>query len=508
MRSRWNWGRWIVVAAGLLALVMVAPPALGPFFRQADEASGSGPGHSPSRDAALAQADRSMNRATAEALSDAFAGAGEEILPSVVTITSLKMVRFSARQDPFWRFFHRPFGDDPEEREIPRRGLGSGVIVKDEGIVLTNNHVVEGADELSIILADGRQFDAEIVGRDPATDLAVIQILPGEDAGQLPVATLGHSDELRVGDWVLAAGSPFRLSQTLTAGIVSAMGRSNLRLASYEDFIQTDAAINPGNSGGALVDLDGRVVGINTAIASRSGAYQGVGFAIPIDMARNVMNSILEHGRVIRGQLGVYIQDVNPDLAEALELDRPQGALVSQVNEGGPADEAGVQERDLILELNGVPVEDVQDLRLRIAGTPPGTIVALLVLRDGREERIEVELGELEQEETAGAAPAESEDWEERLGMSLTALTSSIREELELDQDVDGVVVENVSATGAAATAGLRRGDVIQEVGDEKISSARDFYSALEDRETRKPVVLRVVRGEQRLFLALVVPER
>jgi serine protease Do len=451
-----------------------------------------------------------QDKEVARALSNAFAEAAQEVLPSVVTITSLKMVRFSS-SDPFERFFGEPFFwpfPSPHGRSIPQRGLGSGVIVRDDGIILTNNHVVEDAEEISVLLADGRRFEAEIVGRDPKTDLAVIRIKADEkDLEDLPVATLGDSDALRVGDWVIAVGSPFQLSQTVTAGIVSAKGRSNLRLASYENFIQTDAAINPGNSGGALVDLEGRVVGINTAIVSRTGAYQGIGFAIPINMARSVMESILQYGRVIRGYLGVYIQDVTQEMAKALDMDEPHGALVSQVTEDGPADKAGVKDGDVILEVDGEPVKDSQDLRFRIAATPPGTEVELTVLRDGKRKTIKVELGELPEEEMAEAPAGGGRDWEEKLGLELTRLTSRIRRELDLPDDVKGAVVESVEPGSPADEAGFRRGDVITEADRQPVDSPGDFWDILDEVPAGETILVRVFREEARLFLPLTIPE-
>ncbi|MBU1950057.1 MAG: PDZ domain-containing protein, partial [Candidatus Eisenbacteria bacterium] len=271
--------------------------------------------------------------------------------------------------------------------------------------------------------------------------------------------------------------------------------------------IQTDAAINPGNSGGAMINLDGQVIGINTAIASRNGGYQGIGFAIPINMARQVMDSILTHGRVIRGQLGVYIQEITREMSEALELGTLKGALVSQVNENGPADKAGIRERDVIIALDGKPVENMQDLRFRIAGLPPDTRVAVTILRDGEKKTIDVVLGELEDEEAEIIPASLSNDWQDKLGFRLEALTSAIRSQLDLDESVKGIVVESVEPTGSAAEAGLRPGDVIEKVGDKKIEALVDFKNALDALDGSKPFVLRVTRGPQKLFLAMVLPK-
>jgi serine protease Do len=445
---------------------------------------------------------------TAQALSNAFAAAAEEVVPSVVTITSRRTIQISSRDNPFFRFFHdgrgTPF-DQPQE--IPQEGLGSGVIVREDGILLTNNHVVAGAEEISVLLNDGRTFDAEIVGTDPKSDLAVLRMISDGGAIQdIPAARLGGSDGLRVGDWVLAVGSPFRLSHTVTAGIVSAMGRSGFRLADYENFIQTDAAINPGNSGGAMVNLEGQVVGINTAIATRTGAYQGIGFAIPIEMARGIMESILTHGRVIRGFLGVFIQDVTRELSQAMDLRTTRGALVSEVTSGGAADEAGLEEGDLILALDRKEIENSADLRLRISSTSPGSHVALTVLRDGKTLDLDVILAELPDEDPQRVAESGAAEMDHRLGLRVTRLTGEIRESLGLDDGVHGAVVEEVDRGGPAEEAGLLPGDVIEEASRREIATPDDFWTALEEVEAGDTVLLRVIRGQQKLFVALNLP--
>ncbi|MDM7915861.1 MAG: Do family serine endopeptidase, partial [Candidatus Eisenbacteria bacterium] len=341
--------------------------------------------------------------------SKAFVHIAKQVLPSVVTITSERTVQVTGMPGPGGGF--RFFGDDffrffntPER--VPQTGSGSGVIISPDGYVLTNNHVVREADQIRVTLEDGRTFDAEMVGTDPKSDVAVIRI----KADDLVPARLGNSDELEVGEWVLAVGNPFQLSSTVTAGIVSAVGRSNIGLADYEDFIQTDAAINPGNSGGALVNLDGEVVGINTAIATRSGANEGVGFAIPINMASRIKDSLIHEGKVVRGWLGVNIQNLNESTAEIFGLDRPQGALVSQVVPGSPAADAGLRVRDVITEIDGRPVKDVEDLQLQVVDRAPGTRVKLTVQREGRDRTVEVKLGELEAESVPDSRGGERPD--------------------------------------------------------------------------------------------------
>jgi len=310
-------------------------------------------------------------------------------------------------EDPFEQFFgddfyRRFFGAPRQEGDIVQHGLGSGVIVRSNGIILTNNHVVQKTDELKVRLNDGREFEAEVKGTDPATDLAVIKI----KANNLPALPIGDSDALRVGEWVLAIGSPLspNLAHTVTAGIVSAKGRSGVGLSNYEDYIQTDAAINPGNSGGALVNLKGELVGINSAIATRTGGNMGIGFAIPSKLARKVMNDILKNGKVIRGWIGVRIQNINPPLAKSYGLEKPEGAIVSSVTPDSPAEKAGLKEGDVILTLNGKKVKNSSDLALRVSSTDPGTTVTLGIFRDGKEKTIKIKLGQMPSEQNQLAA--------------------------------------------------------------------------------------------------------
>ncbi len=308
--------------------------------------------------------------------------------PSVVNIFTSKTVRRDV--DPELMPFEELFGS--RRRTFRARSLGSGVLISKEGFILTNNHVVEGADEINVSLAnDTRNYSARVVGTDPATDLAVIKI----DGGELPSAILADSDQLAIGDVVLAIGNPFGIGQTVTMGIVSAVGRGGLGIVDYEDFIQTDASINPGNSGGALIDTEGRLVGINTAILSPSGGNMGVGFAIPINMARDVMEAIMKNGRVVRGYLGLMLQDVTPDLAQRLQLSQDSGALVGGVAPNSPAKEANFRPGDLITEFSGKPVTDSRQLRLMAAQTPPKTRVPITYQRDGRSNKIEIVLGEM-----------------------------------------------------------------------------------------------------------------
>jgi serine protease Do len=443
--------------------------------------------------------------------SKAFVSIAKKVLPSVVTIVCEKTVQVTGVPgqgnpgffaDPFFgRFFQGP-------ERVPETGTGSGVVVRRDGYVLTNNHVVRNADKIRVTLEDGRAFDAEVVGTDPKSDVAVIKI----KADGLDPAKLGNSDQLEVGEWVLAIGNPFQLSSTVTAGIVSAVGRSNIGLADYEDFIQTDAAINPGNSGGALVNLDGDVVGINTAIASRSGGNQGIGFAIPINMASRIMDSLISHGKVVRGWMGVSIQNITDTTAEIFGMDRPHGALVGQVTPGSPAEDAGVRQGDVVVSIDGKQVKDVEDLQLKIVDHDPGTKVDLGILRDGRERSITVELGELQTDEAAkaenggeqGSLSGRSTDL---LGLRLEELTRPVRTELDIPPGVEGLLVTDVDPSKPAGRAGLQRGDIIMQVGNDEILSLRSFEEAVKGARLGKPVLFLVRRGDTESFLGVRIPE-
>ncbi len=448
----------------------------------------------------------------ATALSDAFGQVADQVLPAVVSITSERIIRTRGFRGPtglpdFFERFMNPRGGEPQE--FRQQGLGSGVIVRGDGIILTANHVVDGAENVTILLADDREFEAEIVGTDAATDLAVLRVTSD---GNLPTAPLSDEPLPRVGEWVVALGNPFGrgLRGTVTAGIVSALGRSNIGLTSYEDFIQTDAAINPGNSGGPLVNLKGEVVGINTAIASRTGGYQGVGFAIPMDLVKPIMESLLEHGRVERGWLGVRIRDLDQSLREAFGMD-PEGrggVLVQEVEDDSPADEAGMEDGDVILTMNDREVEDVQDLRFKVASITPGTEVDFRVLRDGDEKRIEVELGTLESDAgIAGITRQESDDALAALGFDITGLDAELRRELGLDRDISGVVVTEVERFSPAEEAGLRVGDIIFQASRRDVDSPSDLRSIVAELVPDDVLLLRVLTESTRRFVAIRMPE-
>ena len=395
-------------------------------------------------------------------------------------------------RNPFGEFFG-PFGglgdNAPERRQ---QGVGSGFIMSREGYILTNNHVVEDADQIKVNLAGGKEFNGKIIGRDPKTDLALIKI---EAASELQPLKLGNSDDLKVGNWVVAVGSPFGLEQTVTAGIVSAKGRV-IGSGPYDNFIQTDASINPGNSGGPLINLQGEVVGINTAIIA-SG--QGIGFAIPINMAKEIAPQLQKRGHVTRGLLGVAIQDVTPELAKSLGLKESKGALVSQVVPGGPADKAGIEQGDVIVNFDGQLVGDSKDLSRIVAPTPVGKTVAVKLFRDGKEVERQAKVGEMEEETASEAAKSPIHP---SLGVTVQNLTPQIARELGLKKSA-GVVVTGVEPGSPAAEAMIQAGDVIQAVNRKPVKNVDDFVKTVEKAKGGGSLLLLVQRGQNTLFAAV-----
>lgn len=428
-------------------------------------------------------------------LESAFERAASEIGPSVVSIVAVKTMKmprvraFPFEGTPFEDFF---FDRRPQPRgDLKQQGLGSGVIVSPEGYVLTNNHVVDGAEEIEVHLHDDRKVAAEVVGSDPHTDIAVIKI---ETDGLQP-ASLGDSEQLKPGQWVMAAGSPFGLSKSVSAGIVSAVGRGNVGITDYENFIQTDATINPGNSGGPLVDLQGRVVGINTAIASRSGGSNGIGFAVPINMARSVMEQLVSKGKVVRGWLGVMIGALTPELAESFGYEG-DGILVQDVLPDGPA-KSSLESGDIILEKDGEPVKDVPSFRTSVAQAPPGTKIALKIWRKGKTQNVDITLGELP--ENRSGTPTTPLG---KIGIALGELTDEIKRQRDIKSE-RGAVITRVNPGSVAERAGLRPGDVIEEVAGEAVKSAADADAKLRSADLEKGVRLRVVRGKYGHFVIL-----
>ncbi len=434
-------------------------------------------------------------------LEHAFERASEVIAPSLVSIRSERTV--TPRAVPVFPFDpFAPFDEDglfplprPQQppAELRQRGLGSGVIVRADGYILTNNHVVEGADELEVVLRDDRRLPCRLVGTDPHTDIAVIKA----DTDGLTPAQLGDSDELRVGQWVLAAGSPFGLNQTISAGIVSAIGRANMGITDYEQFIQTDAAVNPGNSGGPLIDLQGRVVGINTAIASSGGGSNGVGFAVPVNMARQVMEQILTSGKVVRGWLGVMIGPLTPELAKSFDYQGRNGILVQDVVSDGPARSAGLRSGDIILERDGKPVRDATSFRTEIAQLPPEQRITLTLWRAGKTHTVEITLGQLPDPKDSSLHPALP-----RLGLELGDLNDELRRRFELEPG-KGALVLTVEPGSRAEAAGLRPGDVIEQVGDEAVTTAAEASTRLAAAAPDRDVRLRIRRGKYGHFVVL-----
>jgi serine protease Do len=460
---------------------------------------------------ASASAPASANSPASLKLADANEGPSKSsfspvvkaVLPTVVNISSSKVVRTPNQMsgpmmDPFFQQF---FGDGSDGRfNIPRerreRSLGSGVIVSPEGYILTNNHVVDGATDIRVTLSDKREFKATIVGTDPKTDVAVLKV----DAANLPAVTIGDSSRVQVGDYALAIGDPFGVGQTVTMGIVSAKGRTNLGIEDYEDFIQTDAPINPGNSGGALVNDHGELIGINTAILSHgSGGNEGIGFAVPVNLARQVMDQILKNGKVTRAYLGIIPQDVTPAIAKAMGQSEPQGVLVGDVSPDSPAQESGLQRGDIILEVNGKPVADANELRMSISMMQPDATVKLNVVRNGDRRDLSVKLGELPTPEEH--AQVEKNGSESALeGVAVENLDAQTAQELGLPPNAAGVVVTDVSPSSPYADSGLHKGDVIQEVNRQPVKSVAEFENAM--RKGSKEPLLLVNRHGSTMYLA------
>ncbi|MEE8312257.1 MAG: DegQ family serine endoprotease [Candidatus Binatia bacterium] len=424
-----------------------------------------------------------------------FAALVEAVSPSIVNISTVSEEReeLPGRRggrgsDPFEFFFRRPG---------PRRSLGSGFVLDDDGYIITNHHVVEDATKIVVRLQSDKEYEAKVVGTDAKTDIAVIRIEDVDDPAELVALPLGDSDDLKVGEWVLAIGNPFGLDHSVTAGIVSAKGRRINRpdRSPYDDFIQTDAAINPGNSGGPLVNLAGQVVGINSAIFSRSGGNIGIGFAIPINMVRAIVPQLKEFGSVTRGWLGVMIQPVDKDIARSLDLDDAKGALVAKVFPDSPASEAGIELGDVIVKFDGREVPESADLPAIVAATPVGKSVNVVVVRNGKKKKLEVTVAKLEGS-GAGAEPVEADE----LGLSIQDITPEIAKELGLDTDTEGVVVSSVTRGSPAEEAGIRAGDVIQMVGNRSVTSAEEFREELAGRSEDASLLVLVRRGDQTLF--------
>ena len=439
--------------------------------------------------------------------SKAFSSVVKQATPAVVHVQVEKTVRSSQSGPQFNNpFFERFFGPDfqrqfPQQpRRQKQRGQGSGFIISEDGYILTNNHVVADADTITVTMSDNKKIDAKLIGSDPQSDVALIKIENGMD---MPVLPLGDSDALEVGEWVIAIGNPFGLEQTVTVGVVSAKGRSRVGINEYENFIQTDAAINPGNSGGPMLNIDGEVVGINSALFSRTGGYMGIGFAIPINMVKAINDQLQKHGKVTRGWLGVAIQDISEELAESFNLDEARGLLVSEVQKDSPAEKSGVEQGDVIVELDGTELANVNDLRNRIALIIPGTEAKLTVIRNGKEKNIDVEIGEQPEDFGRIAGSQGNTDSLEKFGFTLQELTPELAEQFGYEGE-QGVLIGDVEPDGPAAEAGLQPGQLIQEVNKRKVTSIRDINALINDAGNPDRLLLRVRAGKFSQYVVIV----
>ena len=474
--QRGYWRQWALISVLFISLL------------------GMGPSQAAMKKEALSQL---------ETIQEAFASVAEALKAAVVNISTTQKIRPPLRRWPEFRhpfreffgeeFFERFFGEIPQ-REIERKSLGSGVIVDKRGYILTNNHVVEKAKEIEVRLSDRRKFSGRVVGKDPKTDIAVIKI---DVNGDLPVARLGDSNKVRIGQWAIAIGNPFGLDHSVTVGVISATGRSDVGIATYEDFIQTDASINPGNSGGPLANIYGEVIGINTAIVA---AGQGIGFAIPINMVKDVMDKLISQGRVIRGWLGVGIQELTEDLASKFGVEVEKGVLIGNVIKDTPAERGGIKTGDIIIEYNGTKITNVRQLQRLVASTPPEKEAEIKIIRNKKEIVLTVKIGEMPSEDEVLA-----EELSLRYGFSVQGLTPELAEKLKV-QKAEGVLVSSVEAGGPAAMKGVRSGDVIIEVNHYNVKDLKEFREALKRVNPGDSILLLILREEGYLFV--VVPPK
>jgi len=447
-------------------------------------------------------------------MGEAFVEVAQKVSPAVVNISSSKKIAPAGmpggmqgelgpqfkKDNPFREFFgdefFKRFFKDQQGKNFRQQGMGSGVIVSSDGTILTNSHVVKDADEIKVTLPDKRSFSAKVIGEDPESDIAVIKI----DAKDLPIAETGDSGKMRVGEIVVAIGNPFGLNNTVTSGIVSATGRTNVGIIDYEDFIQTDAAINPGNSGGPLVNIEGKVIGINTAIASRSGGYQGIGFAIPSNTAKQIMESLLKDGKVRRGLLGVNIQDLSESLAESFERKDARGALVSQVIPDSPAEKAGIKSGDIILELDGQQIENASQLKNLVGKVTPGSKVVVTLYRDKKTQKIDVVVAERDPSKIASKTDEAGPETSNELGLELEKVPAAVAEKMGLKEDT-GLRVAGIDPEGLGRRLDLRPGDIILEVNGKPVSDVAGFNKAVVQAKDKKLIRLKVQRGKAQIFL-------
>ncbi len=428
----------------------------------------------------------------------------KQLSPSVVNISTTSVSKAGSQSfespfgergdDPFDDFFKKFFGDSPQ-REFKRRGLGSGFIFSEDGYIITNNHVVERATDIKVILQNGDSYAAKIIGTDPKSDLALLKIEP---KSKLPAVRFGNSDRLEIGDWVLAIGNPFGLGHTVTAGIISAKGRS-LGLGSYDDFLQTDAAINPGNSGGPLFNFKGEVIGVNSAIIAGG---QGIGFAIPINMTKNVVSQLRNGGKVVRGWIGVSVQRVTPEIAESLDLGDESGALVADVIAGGPADKAGVKRGDIIIEVNRNKIDEMPELPKIVASYAPGTKTKLKVIRNGKEKVLNIKLEELPSQVAQNSRKSPENEIEHNLGLIVQEITPDVKRKLQLEYS-SGVVITDIRGNSLASEAGLLKGDVILEINKAQIANLNNYRKAVDSVNEGQNFLFLIKRGSNTIYVAL-----
>jgi Do/DeqQ family serine protease len=508
-RTRWNIGR--PVTRAVVATVAAALLVMGAAWRISANMAAATPRVSASESAAPSGSSNQAVPAvrTSGGRIDSYADVVKVVSPAVITIrtegkAAMSPAQFQQPNDDFFRRFFGDPGDQPNGSRMPRsfkqNALGSGVIVTSDGYILTNNHVVEGADTIRVELNDGRTLAAKVVGTDKPSDLAVIKI----NATDLHPITLGNSEGVQVGDVVLAVGNPLGVGQTVTMGIISAKGRSTgAGSGSYEDFLQTDAPINHGNSGGALVNTKGELVGINSQIVSESGGNIGIGFAIPSNMAKHVMDDIRTKGKVTRAQLGISIQPVTSDMAEALGLKDVGGAIIGSITTGSAADRAGLKRGDVIEAFNGQPVHDINTLRNHVADSAPGSTADVTIVRDGAQKHMSVKLDEASPNRVARNEPAESDGTDKgALGVSVAPLTPELASRYRLPKDARGVMVQDVNPDGRAADAGIQAGDVIEEVNRTPVTSVDELRAAIR-KTNERPMLLLVNRQGDEHFVTV-----
>ena len=457
------------------------------------------------------RASTSGDLAILDRSSKAFVNVVKKAKPAVVHIKVEKTTKSSygnrrGSEEMFNHpFFEQFFGPNfrpqqqPRQREHKQSGQGSGFIISKEGLILTNNHVVEDADSITVILSDNRDFVAKVIGTDPKSDIALIKI---EDPENLPVLPLGDSSALEAGEWVIAIGNPFGLSQTVTVGVVSATGRNGMGINEYENFIQTDAAINPGNSGGPLLNGRGEAVGINTALFSRTGGYMGIGFAIPINMVKSIEDQLQKHGKVTRGWLGVGIQNMTKNLAESFGLKRTDGILLSGVQQDSPASAAGLKQGDVIIRMGDVPLKNVSDLRNKVALTAPGTKTMLRVIRQGREKKIQVTIGEQPANFGQGNSGWTEKNSLDQFGLTLQELSPELAERFDYEKN-SGLIISDIKSNSPAAVAGLKPGQLVEEVNRQKVNTLKELKQAAQSSTKSGKILLRIRSGEFSTYVVL-----